>query len=84
MTEKVLRRARQSDEKLERRRQILAAAEALFVEGAGELPTVQAIADRAGVAKGTRYLYFATVVRTTRVIALLKGRGRGLRGRQSG
>ena len=38
-----------------------AAAEALFAEGGGELPTVQAIADRAGVAKGTLYLYFATV-----------------------
>lgn len=61
MTDKVLRRARQSDEKLERRRQILAAAEALFTEGGGELPSVQAIADRAGVAKGTVYLYFATV-----------------------
>src|SRR5918998_3245726 len=61
MTEKVLRRARQTDEKLERRRQILAAAEALFAEGTGELPSVQAIADRSGVAKGTVYLYFATV-----------------------
>ena len=61
MTENVLRRARQSDEKPERRRQILAAAEALFAERGGELPSVQAMADRAGVAKGTLYLYFATV-----------------------
>ena len=61
MTQRVLRRARQTDEKVERRRQILAAAEALFAEGGGGLPTVQAIADRSGVAKGTLYLYFATV-----------------------
>ena len=61
MTEKVLRRARQSSEKFERRCQILAAAEALFTEGGGELPSAQAIADRAGLAKGTVYLYFTTI-----------------------
>ena len=61
MTEKVLRRARQSSEKFERRRQILAAAEALFTERGGELPSAQSIADRVGLAKGTVYLYFATI-----------------------
>jgi AcrR family transcriptional regulator len=61
MKEKVLRRARQSSEKFERRCQILAAAEALFTEGGGELPSAQAIADRAGLAKGTMYLYFAAI-----------------------
>ena len=61
MTEKVLRRARQSSEKFERRCQILAAAEALFTERGGELPSAQAVADRAGLAKGTVYLYFATI-----------------------
>lgn len=61
MVERVLRRARQSSEKLERRCQILGAAELLFAQGEGELPTVQAIADRAGLAKGTVYLYFTTL-----------------------
>lgn len=61
MMEKVLRRARQSNDKLKRRQQILAAAEVLFAQGDGSLPSVQAIADRAGLAKGTVYLYFTTL-----------------------
>jgi len=39
---------------------ILAAATDLFAKGDGELPSVASIAARAGLAKGTVYLYFPT------------------------
>ena len=53
-------RAYGSDDKAARRRVILRAAAELFSTGAGELPTVAEIAVRAGLAKGTTYLYFRT------------------------
>lgn len=53
-------RAIYDDEKEARRGELLAAARALFLERGGRLATVTEVADRAGVAKGTVYLYFAT------------------------
>lgn len=52
------RRARGEQEKARRRQTILAAARELFVENDGELPSVDQVARRAGLAKGTVYLYF--------------------------
>ena len=52
-------RARTGPEKSERRLQILSAALASF-EPAGELASVAEIASKAGLAKGTVYLYFRT------------------------
>jgi len=54
------RRAIYDDEKEARRAELLAAARALFVENDGRLATVIEVAERAGVAKGTVYLYFQT------------------------
>ena len=54
------RRARSDDQKRARARAILSAAEALYLENPGQLPTAAQIARRAGVAKGTLYLYYAT------------------------
>lgn len=56
----VARRAYGSEDKQARRQQILEAARGLFAAGGGSLPAVSHIADAAGVAKGTVYLYFAT------------------------
>lgn len=53
-------RARQDWQKEARRRSILAAAEDLFASSGGEVPSVAAVAQRAGLAKGTVYLYFRT------------------------
>ena len=53
------RPALNDDERAERRRQLLAAAHALFVAN-GELPSVSLIADSAGVAKGSVYNSFST------------------------
>ncbi|WP_164516419.1 TetR/AcrR family transcriptional regulator [Minwuia thermotolerans] len=52
------RRARGDIEKAQRRQTILTAARDLFVETDGELPSVDQVARRAGLAKGTVYLYF--------------------------
>lgn len=54
------KRATQAEDKLLRRAEILNAAAALFLENDQQLPSVQAIASRAGLAKGTVYLYFRT------------------------
>ncbi|MBZ0252019.1 MAG: TetR/AcrR family transcriptional regulator [Candidatus Methylomirabilis sp.] len=51
-------RAREDWQKEERREAIVQAAEALFVEAGGVTPSVGAVAERAGLAKGTVYLYF--------------------------
>lgn len=53
-------RAYGADDKEARRRAILEAANALFAGGAGELPTAAEVAQAAGLAKGTVYLYFRT------------------------
>lgn len=52
------RRARGEEDKAARRLDILEAAGALFEEAGGELPSVDQVARRAGLAKGTVYLYF--------------------------
>jgi AcrR family transcriptional regulator len=54
------KRAIYDDDKELRRGQILAAARALFLERDGRLATVTEVAARAGIAKGTVYLYFRT------------------------
>ncbi len=54
----VVRRARAEWQKEARRGDIVIAAAALFAEGSGELPSVAEVAARAGLAKGTVYLYF--------------------------
>jgi TetR/AcrR family transcriptional regulator len=54
------RRAVDADDRLERRSSILEAARSLFLEGDGELPIAEEVATRAGLAKGTVYLYFKT------------------------
>jgi AcrR family transcriptional regulator len=56
----VARRARQDWQKEARRQELLNAAEGLFLEGDGSLPSVAAVAKAAGLAKGTVYLYFRT------------------------
>ena len=53
-------RAYGREDKAARRRVILEAAAALFACGGGELPSVAQVAVRAGLAKGTIYLYFRT------------------------
>jgi len=52
------RRARGAADKAARRQAILVAAGDLFEEAGGELPSVDQVARRAGLAKGTVYLYF--------------------------
>lgn len=52
------RRARGDEDKAARRQTILQAASGLFEEAGGELPSVDQVAKRAGLAKGTVYLYF--------------------------
>lgn len=54
------RRAFASEDKRARREAILEAARVLFVAGDGSLPSAARIADAAGLAKGTVYLYFRT------------------------
>ena len=54
------RRARQEEDKLLRRRQLMAAAWGLFAGTAYADVTIAAVAARAGVAKGTLFLYFRT------------------------
>jgi AcrR family transcriptional regulator len=55
-----MKRARQEHQKLERREAILAAGLALLDELPFQEITMTRIAGRAGVVKGTLYLYFAT------------------------
>jgi AcrR family transcriptional regulator len=54
------RRARSDVQKAERRRAILDAGLALFAASSYEAVTMTAVAERAGLAKGTLYLYFRT------------------------
>ena len=54
------RRAVDADDRQARRSGILEAARSLFLEGDGELPIAAEVATRAGLAKGTVYLYFKT------------------------
>jgi AcrR family transcriptional regulator len=54
----VKQRARQVEDKEERRNAILDAAERLFLEHPDRMANVSEVADSAGVAKGTVYLYF--------------------------
>ena len=56
----MVRRAFASEDKQARRDAILEAARSLFVAGDGTLPSAAQIADAAGLAKGTVYLYFRT------------------------
>jgi AcrR family transcriptional regulator len=51
-------RARQEEQKLERRQAILTIARVLFEETPFQALTMAQVADRAGLAKGTLYLYF--------------------------
>src|SRR5215510_9009481 len=51
-------RALRDEDKLERRRQILDAAERLFMGRPEALASMDELAEAAGVAKGTLYLYF--------------------------
>lgn len=55
-----LQRARRASEKAQRREVILRAADALLEVGDYALPPASRIAEEAGLAKGTLYLYFAT------------------------
>ena len=54
------KRAINDKEKLERRGVILAAAMQLFMASSFSAVNMQAVADKAGIAKGTTYLYFKT------------------------
>ena len=51
-------RAIASEDKEERRQEILDAVAALFLKHPGRMPSVEVVAARAGLAKGTVYLYF--------------------------
>ena len=51
-------RATREEGKIERRNEILDAAERLFAERPDGLPSMDELAEAAGVAKGTLYLYF--------------------------
>lgn len=53
-------RARDAEQKLQRKQSLLNAGWELFLAGDGQLPSVAQIATRAGVAKGTFYIYFKT------------------------
>jgi AcrR family transcriptional regulator len=53
-------RARKEEDKLERRRALLAAAAAVFARHGWSGFTMADVAERAGVVKGTLYLYFTT------------------------
>ena len=55
-----IKKAKSQQQKLHRTNTILNAAEKLFVSADGELPSVIQIANEAGLAKGTVYLYFKT------------------------
>ena len=53
-------RALSLDDKATRRTDILSAARRLFLEDSRQLPSAARIAQAAGLAKGTVYLYFRT------------------------
>ena len=55
-----MQRARQAEQKAQRRAAIINAADALLEPGSYELPSAAQIAVKAGLAKGTLYLYFTT------------------------
>jgi AcrR family transcriptional regulator len=59
-TFRMRRRARNEDDKRERRAALVAAALATFDETSYEAVTMTSVAERAGLAKGTLYLYFGT------------------------
>ena len=56
----MVRHAIQTQDKAARRASILAAARTLFLHAPDRLPSVAMIAQAAGLAKGTAYLYFRT------------------------
>lgn len=53
-------RARDEDQKLARKYTLMEAGWALFKENDGQLPSVAQVVKKAGLAKGTFYLYFKT------------------------
>lgn len=53
-------RARDAEQKLQRKQTLLDAGWELFQAGEGQLPSVAQIVARAGLAKGTFYIYFKT------------------------
>lgn len=53
-------RARDDDQKLARKHTLMDAGWALFKENDGQLPSVAQVVKKAGLAKGTFYLYFKT------------------------
>lgn len=53
-------RARDEDQKLARKHTLMEAGWALFKENDGQLPSVAQVVKKAGLAKGTFYLYFKT------------------------
>ena len=55
-----IKKAKNQKQKLQRVNGILTAAEALFIQSDNELPSAIQIANKAGVAKGTLYIYFRT------------------------
>ena len=58
MAAKPKTRAVGNEDKAERRQDILDAVEALYLKHPDRMPSVAEVADKAGVAKGTVYLYF--------------------------
>lgn len=56
----VLKRAISEKDKLKRREKILKTARVLFDKNDGTLPTISEIAQKAGLSKGSVYLYFKT------------------------
>lgn len=58
MPAKVKPRITATEHKAERRQEILDAVEALYLRHPDRMPSVAEVADKAGVAKGTVYLYF--------------------------
>ena len=56
----VLKRAISEKDKLKRREKILKTARTLFEKNDGTLPTISEIAQKAGLSKGSVYLYFKT------------------------
>lgn len=53
-------RARDEDQKLARKQTLMNAGWTLFTENDGQLPSVAQVVKKAGLAKGTFYLYFKT------------------------
>lgn len=55
-----MQRARQPKQKEQRRDAILQAALALYLQGNGQLPKMEAVAKQVQLAKGTAYIYFSS------------------------